>query len=346
MKCAIFTSPYHFEIREREIPEPKPGEVLIAVKAVGICGSDIHPYQGDGIERRQPGIIMGHEAAGVVRSVGVGVTRWKPGDRVAVNPQICCGSCEMCRQGHYNLCNNMLLIGSSMRKFLDGAMCEFIAIGQEQLYALPDSVSFDCGTLLDPLGNAVHLINRAGVRLGDTVAVIGMGTIGLLAVQTAKLAGAVSVIALDRKEKKLQIAKKVGADSVLNMSDPSVAAQLKELTGGRGADIVVESAGVSATYNLAMQTVKKRGTVIGLGFAQKEINFSLQPFLYNEINFLGSTGYASECETTLALLATGSVKTDRIITHTFPLEEVNEAFQTLCNPKSDAVKVILHPSES
>jgi 2-desacetyl-2-hydroxyethyl bacteriochlorophyllide A dehydrogenase len=346
MKCAVFTAPYHFEIREREIPVPKFGEVLVAVKSVGICGSDIHPYQGDGIERRQPGIIMGHEAAGTVSAVGAGVTRWKPGDRVAVNPQISCGGCEMCRQGYYNLCDNMLLIGSSMRRFLDGAMCGYITMGQAQLYALPDSVNFDCGTLLDPLGNAIHLVNRAGVRLGDTVAVIGMGTIGLLAVQTAKLAGAAFVIALDRKERKLQIAKEVGADAVLSMSEPLVADRLKELTQGRGADIVVESAGVGATYNLAMQTVKKRGTVIGLGFAQPEINFSLQPFVYNEINFLGSTGYASECETTLALLAAGKVKTDRIITHTFPLEEVNEAFQTLCNQGSDAIKVILHPSES
>ncbi len=343
MKCAVFTEPYHFEIREREVPQPKPGEVLVAVKAVGICGSDIHPYMGDGIERRQPGIIMGHEASGVVSAAGEGVTRWKPGDRVAINPQICCGHCEMCRQGYYNLCNNMLLIGSSMRKFLDGAMCEYITIGEDQLYALPDSVSFDCGTLLDPLGNAIHLINRGGVRLGDTVAVIGTGTIGLLAIQTAKLAGAVKVVALDRSKERLGMAKEVGADYALDTSDASVADRLKELTNGSGADIVVESAGVGFTYNLAMQIVKKRGTVIGLGFAQAEINFSLKPFVYNEINFLGSTGYSSECQTTIDLLASGRIRAEKIITHTFPLEEVNQAFRTLTDPTANAIKVILHP---
>lgn len=343
MKCAVFTEPYHFEIREREVPQPKPGEVLVAVKAVGICGSDIHPYMGDGIERRQPGIIMGHEASGVVSAAGEGVTRWKPGDRVAINPQICCGHCEMCRQGYYNLCNNMLLIGSSMRKFLDGAMCEYITIGEDQLYALPDSVSFDCGTLLDPLGNAIHLINRGGVRLGDTVAVIGTGTIGLLAIQTAKLAGAVKVVALDRSKERLGMAKEVGADYVLDTSDASVADRLKELTNGGGADVVVESAGVGFTYNLAMQIVKKRGTVIGLGFAQAEINFSLKPFVYNEINFLGSTGYSSECQTTIDLLASGRIRAEKIITHTFPLEEVNQAFRTLTDPTANAIKVILHP---
>ena len=343
MKCAIFTAPYQFEIREREIPEPKPGEALVAIKAVGICGSDIHPYMGDGIERRQPGIIMGHEASGVVSAVGAGVTRWKPGDRVAINPQICCGHCEMCRQGYYNLCDNMLLIGSSMRKFLDGAMCEYIAIGEDQLYALPDSVDFDCGTLLDPLGNAIHLINRGGVRLGDTVAVIGTGTIGLLAIQTAKLAGAINVIALDRAKERLKTAKEVGADSTLDTTDSSVVDRLKALTHGRGADVVVESAGVGFTYNLAMQIVKKHGTVIGLGFAQAEINFSLKPFVYNEINFLGSTGYATECETTIGLLASGRLKADKVITHTFPLEEVNQAFRTLIDPKANAIKVILHP---
>ena len=343
MKCAVFTEPFKFEIQERKMPEPKQGEVLVAIKAVGICGSDIHPYMGDGIERRQPGIIMGHEASGVVSSVGKGVTCWKPGDRVIINPQIRCGHCEMCRVGNYNLCENMLLIGSSMRKFLDGAMCECIVIGQDQLYRLPDNVSFDYGTLLDPLGNAIHLINRAGVKLGDTVVIIGAGTIGLLAVQTARLAGASNVIVLDVAEGKLKLAKEVGADFVLDSRAPDIVTQIKALTNEQGADVVVEAVGIGITYNLAMQLVKKLGTVIALGFAQDNINFSLKPLVYNEINFLGSTGYATECQTTIDYLASGKLEIDKIITHTFPLEQINEAFQTLCDKQATAVKVILHP---
>jgi L-iditol 2-dehydrogenase len=343
MKCAIFTEPYKFEIQERKMPEPKQGEVLIAIKAVGICGSDIHPYMGDGIERRQPGIIMGHEASGIVAGVGEGVTRWKTGDRVIINPQIRCNDCEMCRVGNYNLCDNMLLIGSSMRKFLDGAMCEYIVMGQDQLYTLPDNVSFDYGTLLDPLGNAIHLINRAGVKLGDTVVVIGAGTIGLLTVQTARLAGASKVIVLDVAEGKLELAKEVGADYALNSTAPDIVEQIKSLTNGMGADVVIEAVGIGVTYNLAMKLVKKRGTVIALGFAQAEIKFALSPLVYNEVNFIGSTGYATECETTIDYLASGRLKIDKIITHTFPLNQINEAFQTLCDKQANAIKVILHP---
>ena len=197
MKAAVFTGPYEFKICDREKPKPGPKEVLIRIRAVGICGSDIHPYMGDGLDRREPGIIMGHEASGDVEEIGSEVTKWKPGDRVAINPQINDETCPMCRKGLPHLCDHSLLIGSSMRGFLDGAMCEYLIMHEKQLYHLPDEVSYDHGTFLDPLGNAIHLINRGGVKLGDVVVIIGAGTIGLLAIQTAKLAGAVKVIAED-----------------------------------------------------------------------------------------------------------------------------------------------------
>ena len=343
MKCAVFTAPYQFEIQEREKPVPKAGEVVVHVKAAGICGSDIHPYMGDGIERRQPGIIMGHEASGEVDSVGEGVTQWKPGDRVIINPQTCCHECEMCRTGNYHLCDNMLLIGSSMRTFKDGAMCEYIAMPADQLFKLPDNVTFDQGSLLDPLGNAVHLVNRANVKLGDTVVVIGAGTIGLLTMQTARLAGATKVIAIDLDDKKLAIAKQLGVDYTVNSKSENAEEKVKEYTNGRGADVVIEAVGIGVTYNLAMSIVKKKGTVIALGFAQAEINFKLKPFVYNEIDFLGTTGYASECQTTIDYLASGRINTDLIITHTFPLEQVNDGFQVLVNRDITAIKVIIHP---
>lgn len=343
MKAAVFRGPFKFELCERERPVPKEGEVLVRIRAVGICGSDLHPYKGNGVDRREPGIIMGHEAAGDVEAIGEGVTRWKRGDRVAINPQINCGECSMCKKGFPHLCDRSLLIGSSMRGFLDGAMCEYITISEKQLYILPDEVSYDYGTFLDPLGNAIHLINRAGVKLGDQVVIIGTGTIGLLAVQTAKLAGAVKVIAVDLSDYKLERAKQVGADVCLNSKDPKFIEKVMIETNGIGPDVVVEAVGISTTYNLALQICRKRGVVIALGFTKPEIELNIQQIVYKELHVLGSTGYADECGTTLEYLRKNLVDIESVITHRFPLERVKEGFDELCRPDSNAIKVILNP---
>lgn len=343
MKAAIFTEPYQFKICQREKPVPGPNEVLIRIRAVGICGSDLHPYMGDGIDRREPGIIMGHEAAGDVEQTGENVTRWKPGDRVAINPQINDETCPLCRKGLSHLCDHSLLIGSSMRGFLDGAMCEYLVIHEKQLFHLPDEVSYDYGTFLDPLGNAIHLINRGGVKLGDKVVIIGAGTIGLLAVQTARLAGAVKVIAVDLSDSKLAIAKEMGADVCLKSNDPDFLEKIKEETGNLGPDVVVEAVGISATYNLALRMCRKRGTVVALGFTKPELNVEIQQVIYKELSVVGSTGYADECETTLEYLRKGMVNIEKVITHRLPLEKIKEGFDLLCDKNSGAIKVILHP---
>lgn len=343
MKAAVFTGPYNFEITERQNPVPGKNEVLIRIRAVGICGSDLHPYMGDGIDRREPGIIMGHEAAGDVVEVGENVTKWKPGDRVAINPQINCEECVQCKKGLPHLCDHSLLIGSSMRGFLDGAMCEYLVMHEKQLYHLPDEVSYDYGTFLDPLGNAIHLINRGGVKLGDKVVVMGVGTIGLLAVQTAKLAGAVKVIAVDLSEYKLGIAKELGADVCLKSDSPDFMDRIKEETDGIGPDVVVEAVGISVTYNLALNMCRKRGTVIALGFTKPQLDLAIQQIIYKELNVLGSTGYADECGTTLEYMRKNMVNLEKVITHRLPLEKVKQGFDLLCEKDSKAIKVILNP---
>lgn len=343
MKAAVFTGPYEFKIIDREKPVPGKNEVLIRIRSVGICGSDLHPYMGDGIDRREPGIIMGHEAAGDVEEVGENVTKWKKGDRVAINPQINCEECAQCKKGLPHLCDRSLLIGSSMRGFLDGAMCEYLVMHEKQLYHLPDEVSYDYGTFLDPLGNAVHLVNRAGVKLGDKVVIMGVGTIGLLAVQTAKLAGAVKVIAVDLSDYKLGLAKELGADICLKSDDPKFMDKIKEETGGIGPDVVIEAVGISVTYNLALTMCRKRGTVIALGFTKSQLDLAIQQIIYKELNVLGSTGYADECETTLEYMRKKQVNIEKVITHRLPLERVKEGFDLLCEKDSRAVKVILNP---
>ena len=240
---------------------------------------------------------------------------------MAINPQINDETCPMCRRGLAHLCDHSLLIGSSMRGFLDGAMCEYLVMNEKQLFHLPDEVSYDEGTFLDPLGNAI----------------------GLLTVQTARLAGAIQVIAVDLSDYKLGIAKEMGADLCLKSNDPDFLEKIKKETGGMGPDVVIEAVGIGATYNLALQMCRKRGTVVALGFTKPELNLAIQQVIYKELTVVGSTGYADECETTLEYMRKKMVNLDKVITHRLPLKDVKEGFDLLCDKNSGAIKVILHP---
>ncbi|RCX08671.1 L-iditol 2-dehydrogenase [Anaerobacterium chartisolvens] len=345
MKCAVFKEPYNFEIVNRDIPLAGKGQVLVKIMAAGICGSDISPYTGRDIQRRQPGIIMGHEAAGIVESVGEGVTAWKKGDRVAVNPQIYCEKCIYCRTGAYNLCDNMFLIGSSKRVFLDGAMCQYLCISDKQLLSLPGNVGYNEGAMLDPAGNAFRVVRCGGVGVGDTVAVMGCGAIGLIAIQTARIAGAGKVIAVSRSDRKLGIAGEVGADVCINSGDAASAERrIKSLTNGKGADVIIDAAGFADTYALAVKSCKKGGAVVALGYGSTHINFPLTELIFKEIRLIGSTGFAAEGEMVLEYLSKGLIKLDKIITGRFPLEDIKKGFDKLIEPGGSEIKVIINPN--
>jgi L-iditol 2-dehydrogenase len=345
MKCAIFTAPREFEIVDRAMPVPGRGQVLVKVMASGICGSDMAPYVGKELERRQPGIVMGHEASGIVESAGEGVEAWKKGDRVAINPQIYCEHCRNCRTGNSNLCDNMLLIGSSKRKFLDGAMCEYICLSEKQLLSLPDNVGFNAGSMLDPIGNAIRVVRNGEVGIGDTVLVIGCGAIGLLVVQTARIAGASTVIAVDRVPFKLELAASLGADACVDSTDQAAAeASIMELTKGQGADVVINAAGFAETYELAVRTCRKRGTIVALGYVGTHISFPITDMIFKEIRCVGSTGFSLENRMVLEYLSKGLIKVDSIITDTLPLGEIKSGFDRLLDPGKRSIKVIINPN--
>lgn len=342
MKAAVFKEPYKFEIVEMEIPEPLKGQVLVKVVSVGICGSDMGPFAGKDLERRQPGIIMGHEAAGVVERPGPGVTRWRAGDRVAINPQIYCEKCYFCKTGQSNLCDHMLLIGSSKRKFLHGAMCEYISISEKQLLRLPENVSFDEGALLDPVGNAVRVVRKGNVGMGDNVVVIGCGTIGLMILQTAGIAGAASIIAVSRSAEKRQLALEMGASHFIDSEDEkSALEQINEITHGKGADVVIDAAGFSSTYEFAVSCCKKGGRIVALGYNGTHLNFPVTSLIFKEIQLMGSTGFSEESGMVLDYIAKGKIKLNQIITNRFPLNRTQEAFESVLNGKE--IKAIIHP---
>jgi threonine dehydrogenase-like Zn-dependent dehydrogenase len=342
MKAAVIQKPFEFAIEEREIPVPQADEVLVRIKAVSICGSDIHGMSEDGGIRRQPGLIMGHEAAGVIAGLGAGVEGWKVGDRVAIDPQLSCGKCSACESGWKNLCENGFIFGSSKTKFTHGAMCEYMAVSQRQLNKLPDNVSFSEGASLDYVGNAMHAINRSDSQFGDTFVIIGTGAIGLVAIQLAKLRGAGKIIAVSTSPYKLDMAKSFGADRTINSREENVVEIIMEETGGLGAEIVIEAVGVTETYDMAIRSAKRRGKIMALGFASNAITIPIQPLLFRELTVIGCTGYVFEAKPVLNMLSDGRIDV-RSITQEFPLEQVQHALELLIHKKSNAIKVVLNP---
>ncbi|QJD81976.1 alcohol dehydrogenase catalytic domain-containing protein [Cohnella herbarum] len=342
MKAAVVQGAFQFAIEERPIPEPQSGEVLVRIMAVGICGSDIHGMTEDGGVRRRPGLIMGHEAAGVIERLGEGVEGWRPGDRVALDPQWSCGQCEPCRHGWLNLCENGFIFGSSKLKFTHGAMCEYLAVPQKQLNLLPDQVTFAEGASLDYVGNAMHAVNESQSRFGDTFVVIGTGAIGLVAIQIARLRGAGKIIAVGTSPHKLAMAKKFGADRVIHSREENALEVIMEETDGKGAEVVIEAVGVSDTYALAVQAAKRRGKVMALGFASNEITIPVQPLLFREVSLIGITGYVFEAAPVLKMIANGKIDVKSITTE-LPLEEVQKAFEMIVGKKNEVIKVALIP---
>ena len=333
------------KIRIEEAPLPElPGErhVKVNIGAVGICGSDLHGFYDLSSTARIPGLIMGHEAAGVVTEVGAAVTRVKVGDRVAIDPQVICGTCAQCQKGYYSVCDNKKIIGSNLKGFMNGCMAEFAVVTEKQCFLLPDNLSLEEGAMVEPVSNAIHVLNRVKVNMGDTIVVIGAGTLGLCILQAAKLTGAGRVIVIDLSEKKLALAKTLGADIVIQAGEDPVA-RILSLTDGLGADIVIEAVGIGATYKQAISLVRKRGSIMFFGATHKEVSLELIPILHKELHLIGCTGAETECPTAIDFIASGKINVKPLITHRFALDDTQEAFETMADPGNNAVKVMLIP---
>jgi len=330
-------------VEEAPTPEAGPGQVVVRVRASGICGSDLHGFlDAEGTNRRD-GLIMGHETAGDVAAVGEGVTRVRVGDRVTVDPQVVCGVCESCRNGWISICDNKRVTGSSLRGFEQGSMAEFIAVAESQVYALPDSIDYAVGAMIEPLSNAVHLVNRAGIRLGDVVVVVGAGTLGLCILQGVVAAGAGTIIVSDTSSYRLDVARSLGAHLVVNPLERSLRDAVAEATGGRGADVVIESVGIDATYQDTIHIVRKRGRIMFFGAVQPTVTVDLMPILHKEITIVGCTGANDETALAIDLVERGLIDLRPLITQQFPLDQAQEAFDAMADPSVDSIKVQILP---
>ncbi len=346
MKAAVIRTTggrKRIDVEDVPIPAPGPGEALVQVEAAGICGSDLHGFLDHDGTARSEGLIMGHEAGGSVTAVGSGVDTLRAGDRVTVDPQIYCGQCGECRRGLISICANKQVMGSSLRGFHHGALAEYLVAPAERIYALPDTVTTTQGALVEPLANALHVVNRQHFAVGDTIVVLGSGTLGLLITQCARIAGAGTVIVTDTDAERLQLAASFGADITVDVSADDLAHTVNDLTQGRGADLVVEAVGISATYQQAVDIVKRRGAVAFFGATQADIQLPLYPVLHKELTLVGCTGANDETTTAIDLVANGRVALSDIVTRQFSLDDAQSAFDFAAEPANHSVKTQLIP---
>ena len=344
MKALVLEKYNSFAYKDVEDPEIDPGEVLVAVKACGICGSDVHGMDGSS-GRRKPPIVMGHEAAGLITEVGADVEGWRPGQRITFDSTIYCGECWHCRRGEINLCDNRRVLGVSCDEYRqDGAFAEFVSVPARILYALPEGMSFVQATMVEALSIAVHAVRRTEAELNDSAVVVGTGTIGLLAVQVLKACGCSPVIAVDVDPARLERAGRLGADVVINAGQRHVAVEVRKHVP-RGTEVAVEAVGIAAALRDAVASLRKGGRLALIGNLSPTVDFPLQSVVTREISVNGSCASRGEYPTCLELISRGAVDVDALISATAPLADGAEWFQRLYRGESGLMKVVLLPQE-
>lgn len=329
----------------KEVPRPVPGpnDVLVRVKACSICGSDVHGYDGSS-GRRIPPIIMGHEASGVVKAVGADVVGCQPGDRVTFDSTMYCGKCWYCRRGESNLCDNRMVLGVSCAEYSNpGAMADYIKVPYQIVYKLPDGVSFAQAALLEPLSVVVHAVKIASLGLGDTVLIVGAGTIGQLLLQTLLAAGCACIMVADIDERKLLAAQKLGASWTINTNKDDTRQAVDACTGGRGVDIAFEAVGIDQTFQTGVRSLRRGGTLVLVGNISKEVRLPLQYAVTSEIKMLGSCASSGEYGICLDLIARGKVEVDSLVSVIAPLKDGARWFAELHRAAPGITKVVLEP---
>lgn len=343
MKALVLKEYNRFSFEEVPAPEPASDEVLIAVKACGICGSDVHGMDGS-TGRRRPPIIMGHEAAGVVAGVGLGAAGWAAGDRVTFDSTIYCGQCDYCRRGLVNLCDRRRVLGVSCADYRqNGAFAEFVTVPQRVLYRLPDGLAYEHAALVEPFAIALHAIGRAPPALNDVVVVVGAGMIGLALVQALRQTGCGLLIAVDIAPDRLERAAQAGATHTLNSATQNADAAILELTQGRGADRAFEAVGLGPTVELALRCARKGGAVTLVGNVTPRVDFPLQMAVTRELSIHGSCASNGEYRACLDMLGRGVLNPGLLLSATAPLADGAAWFERLHQKEPGLLKVVLQP---
>ena len=343
MKSLLMREYSHLEVEDMPLPVAGREEVLVRVEACGICGSDVHGFDGS-TGRRIPPIVMGHEAAGTVEAVGESVTKYKKGDRVTFDSTVYCGKCEYCKRGQINLCDNREVIGVSCGDYRrHGAFAEYVVVPERIMYPLPGNFGFNEAAMLEAVSVGVHGVKVSEVEGGETALVIGAGMIGLLTLQAAKAAGCARVFVADVDDTRLALAKQVGADEVINASGAELVAKVMQLTGGKGVDLALEAVGRNETVTGAIDCTRKGGKVTLIGNIMPEVTLPLQKVVVKQLRLQGSCASSGEYPESIELIANGKIQVKPLITAVASLEEGPRWFERLHSREPNLMKIILTP---
>jgi len=332
------------EIVLRDVPDPvldDDSSVLVRVKAVSICGSDVHGMDGS-TGRRIPPIVMGHEAAGVIERAGKAVKNYKAGDRVTFDSTIYCGECFFCRKGQFNLCDNRRVLGVSCDEYRrDGAFAEYVVVPERILYPIPEKLDFVSAAMTEPLAVACHAARLGKPELGESIVVVGAGLIGLLLIQALRANCSGPIVAVDMDEGRLETAKKFGADVVVK-AGPDAADKVRAVTG-RGVDLAFEAVGATAPIGTAIDSLRKGGRLVLIGNLSSKIELPLQKIITRQIQITGSNAIESEYPLALDLMVSGKADVKSLVSAVAPLADGPAWMKRLYDRESGLLKVVLEP---
>ena len=346
MKALLLSEYSRLDVVDVPMPRPGPDDVLIRVEACGICGSDVHGYDGSS-GRRIPPVVMGHEAAGTVAAMGSNVSDLREGEHVTFDSTVYCGHCEYCLKGEMNLCSNREVLGVSTTEFRRaGAFADFVVVPRRIVYPLPESVSFSQAAMVEPLSVAVHAVAVSNLPANGTALVVGAGMIGLLVLQALREAGCSNVIVSDIDDSRLQLATELGATVTINAKTADVPAEVKRHTGNEGVDVALEAVGSTPTVRAAIESVRRGGTVTLIGNIAPTVEIPLQTVVSRQLRLQGSAGSAGEYPQCIDMLARGTVDLKPLISMVAPLEEGPKWFDRLHAREANLMKVILTPGKS
>jgi L-iditol 2-dehydrogenase len=337
MLQAVMTAPGKIEFHQIEKPSPRPGEVLIRMRRIGVCGSDIHVFHGKHPYTSYP-VVQGHEVSGEVAELGEGVSGFQPGDLVTFTPQVTCGECYPCRHGMYHICDHLKVMGFQT----GGAAQEYFPVSVEKVLKLPDGISADQAAMIEPVSVAVHALGRAGDISGKGVLVLGAGTIGNLVGQVAKALGARKVLITDISDYKLEKARLAGLDVVLNPQKKDLGEAILQEFGPDKADLILECVGVQDTITQAVALARKGTTIVIVGVFGQKPQVDLGLVQDRELSLVGTLMYQrSDYEKAIDLVSQGLLHLDVLITHHFPFRRYLDAYQAIESAQGNIMKVMI-----
>ena len=343
MKALVLEEYNKFVYRDWPDPGIAPDEVLVRIKAAGICGSDVHGMDGS-TGRRKPPLIMGHEASGIIADTGSLVKNWKKGDRVTFDSTIYPLNDWYTIKGLYNLSDNRMVLGVSPGEYRrHGAFAEYVNIPEHILYKIPDKVTFTQAAMVEPVAVAAHAAGLGSPGWNDSVVVTGIGMIGLFLVQVLRSRGCGKIIAVDLDQRKLELAEKLGADLALNPGKDDITDKILAVTDNRGADFAFEVVGIESTVELSINSVRKGGTIILVGNVSPSVRIPLQSVVTRQLKLQGSCAIAGEYGAVLDMIARKQIKMDPVLSAEVPLSEGAAWFERLYRKEPGLIKVVLIP---